>query len=125
MTDQEQAKLTAQEVTESLTGWDEIAIEDAFGRTLEEMADEEGHRQIMLMRALGAVVVARSKNLEAGSFPKAFKDAYREVMGMRQSQVTGLFAEEPDDVMPDEPDSESGKDDSVPMSEPTASLHSA
>lgn len=106
-------KLTPEEVVDSLTGFDEIAIEKATGgRTLEWLTKND--HEIQMLRALGAVVVARSDGVK-------IEQAYHETVNpMPQSEVKGLFApDEDDDVMPDEPDSESGKDASLPESEPT------
>ena len=87
---------TVTEVAESLTGFDEIAIEKSFGAALDEL------KPTMAGRALVFVVERR-----AGKDDGAAKNA---AMSMPIGEVNAYFAEEPDDVIPDEPDSDSGKD---------------
>ncbi|MGW5402667.1 hypothetical protein [Streptomyces sp. NPDC003952] len=91
---------TASEVIETLTGYDELDIEAATGRTLEELASNG--RDLQLTRALAAVLLARSNGAK-------YADAYKEVMAKPQRELGGLFEDEPDDVIPDEPDSAAGK----------------
>lgn len=89
-------QLTAEELAESLTGYDEIAIAKAFGEDIYEMAPAKS------MRALAFVAVRRTGGTDAEA-----KDA---VMGMSIKDVKESFADAEDEVMPDEPSSESGKD---------------
>jgi len=94
---------TATEVIASLTGYDEIAIEQTAGRTIEEMAGTG--RDLQLTRSLAAVLVSREQEIK-------YAEAYKQVMGKRQSELGELFEDEPDDAFPDEPDSEAGKGES-------------
>jgi hypothetical protein len=105
-------KPTFTEATESLTGWDELAIEKASGYTVEQMADQGKPRALQLTRCIAAVFVSRAKQMP-------YADAYREVMGWPQTQVQGMFGDEPADVMPDDPDSDSGKGGPRPGDGPT------
>jgi hypothetical protein len=115
----ENGKPTFDEAIESLTGWDEIAIEKATGHTIESMTDEKTMRALQLSRAVAAVLLGRDKGMPHG-------EAYREVMGWPQAQVQAMFAEPPkQDVIPDEPDSESGKGGSSPVPALATSPHSA
>jgi len=107
------AREAVSEMIGSLTGFDEIAIEKATGHTIEWMSGHD--HEIQLMRAVAAVQLARA---EAG--PK-YADAYRQAMGMKQSEVLSYFAPEPEDAMPDDPDSEVGKGNSPHVNEPTIS----
>lgn len=91
---------TASEVISTLTGYDELDIEAASGRTVEELA--ASGRDLQLTRALAAVLVARSKGIK-------YEDAYKEVMGTPQSAVSVIFEDEPEDLMPEAPDSPAGK----------------
>jgi hypothetical protein len=111
------SKPTFEEAMDTLTGWDEIAIEKASGYTIEAMSDETRVRALQLTRCVAAVLVARSKEMPYG-------DAWREVMGWPQSRVQGMFAPEPEDVIADEPDSDSGKGDSPDGLALTTSPHS-
>lgn len=91
-------KPVVQDLVLSLTGFDEIAIEKAFSTDLETLSAQ---RQ---MRALAFILARREgKNDNA---------AYQHVMEMAQGDVLGLFGIDVDEVMPDEPESEMGKDDS-------------
>jgi hypothetical protein len=115
-------KRDPEEVVNSLTGWDEIAIEQASGKTLEQM--QEKH-QILMVRCLAAILEWREK-LEAGDAAAKYATVYREVMDRPQHQVTEMFdMDQAEDVMPDEPDSETGKDDSEPGPAPMTSPSSA
>lgn len=100
---------TTTEVIQSLTGWDEIAIEQACGKPIEHIA-EQG-RDILLTRVLGAVLISR----ETGG---DYKAVYRDVMGKPLSELEALFEDEPDDLLPEEPDSDAGKDSSLPEETP-------
>lgn len=89
------AQQTVSEVAESLTGFDELAIEKSFGKSLDEL------KPTMVGRALVFVVERR-----AGKTDPEAKSA---AMEMPMGQVNSYFLDEPDDVLPDEPDSEAGK----------------
>lgn len=105
---------TITEISESLTGYDEIAIESNFG--LNVYGGDEG-KSMVLMRAMAFVHFLREgmKNSEA-------KNA---AMSLTAKQVSEFFAEEPDEVMPDQPVTEPGKDSSPLVSEPMVSPPSA
>lgn len=107
---------TASEVIDTLTGYDELDIEAATGRTLEELA--ASGRDLHLTRALAAVLMSRRDESD-------YADAYKAVMGTPQGQLKDLFEPEPDDVLPDAPDSAAGKDSSPSASAPKASPRSA
>ena len=85
-------KPSADEVTESLNGFDEIAIEKAFGKPLTELSDT------MAARAL-VFVLRRRDGMDD-------KDARREVMQMALGVVMDSFAEEGDTEGKDEPEPE-------------------
>jgi hypothetical protein len=108
-------RLTFTEATEALTGWDEIAIEKASGYSIEQMSGDSRTppRALLLTRCVAAVHLSRDKGLKYG-------EAYNEVMGWAQGRVQAMFEDEPDDVLPDEPDSEVGKGGSGPAPEQTS-----
>lgn len=116
---------TAREMVDSLTGFEEDAIFQVTGFTLDSLA-EGIHRpdgsvvsfDIKLTRVLAAVKLHRENE-------KPYVDAWREVQGMKQADLGAVFEDEPDDFIPTEPDSEAGKDDSRPQDEPTSSPPSA
>ena len=100
-------KLTATEVSESLTGYDEIGITQAFGA----LAELEGN---MPARALAFVLFRRQEQVH--------DEAYKSAMALPAKALADLFADEPDE---DEGDADlglgspAGKDDSTSESEPT------
>jgi hypothetical protein len=114
------SKLTPTEVVDSLTGWEEIAIEQATGMTVERMNDEENPHTVRLLRSLAAVLAWREA-IAGGDLAAKYQACYAEVMGKTQGQVGEVFADDDsdDDVMEDDPDSEAGKDEGSPSVEPT------
>ncbi len=94
-----QTTMSADELLNSLTGHDEIAIHAASGSSIPVLA--EGQQTIML-RCLIAVHISR----ETGD---PFPLAYRTAMGMPMGELTGYFAAEAADFDPDQPDSDVGK----------------
>jgi hypothetical protein len=76
---EEPRKLDPEEVAGSVTGFDEIAVERAFGRELTDLGESTKS-----LRAL-AFVLARRRGLDDTA-------AYNEVMGQTLNQVMDLFA---------------------------------
>jgi hypothetical protein len=91
-------ELTAEEVTDSINGYDEIAIKRAFGTDLYTLREEP----MSFLRALIFIVERRTG--------KKDPQAYEAAMSLVLSGVHGYFAETPEDFDPEEPDSEAGKD---------------
>lgn len=94
---------TVDEIIDSLTGHDELAIHAAFGKDITELA--QVHRTLLL-RAAVAIDLSRNQD-EKVPFHKAYKAA----MDMRMSEVAEYFPDSEEDVIEDEPESDSGKDD--------------
>lgn len=92
--------MTLEEITESLTGFDEIAIEKHAGEELLSMQN----RPTRMVRALVGIDLMRKREI---SYPEAYKVA----MGMPMKEVMEYFAED-EEVMPDEPVTPSGEGDS-------------
>lgn len=92
---QDQAKPTATDVMGSLTGFDEIAIEQAFGDDITRIAATSVGK---FGRALG-FVLARRDGMSDG-------DAKKHILGLTRSEVDELFADDEDE---DLPGSEAGK----------------
>jgi hypothetical protein len=107
-------KLTLDEAVESLTGFDEIAIEKKFGHDITTLLTDHA---IRAMRAT-AFVLKRREGLNDA-------DAYKASMDMTIGQTQDFFADEPDELMPEEPSTELGKDDSAPDEQPMSSPPSA
>ena len=84
-------KITVKECAESLTGYEEQAIEKAFGKPLEELA--EGSLS-GLLRALAFAVFKRSGQDSA--------EAKRSALELTRKQAEEFFADDPDEVMEDD-----------------------
>lgn len=95
--EQDQAKPTATEVMLSLTGYDEIAIEQAFGDDISRIASTSVGK---FGRAL-AFVLARRGGMKDS-------DAKKHILGLTRAEVDDLFADDADEL----PGSEAGKGDS-------------
>lgn len=95
-------KPTADEVSDSLSGWEELAIAAAFNHTLEWM--QKNDHELLIMRALAAVMIARDTDAKVGAVAN-------KVMGMTQGEVVAMFSEPVEDADESDPDSESGKGD--------------
>lgn len=94
-------KVTADEFLESMNGFDEIAIEQRFGDDVLNLAQKQPTR---FTRALVFVLLRRDGKSDA--------EAYQSVMEMGLGAVQNYFADEEDEVMPEEPTSAAGKDGS-------------
>ncbi|KHL18541.1 hypothetical protein CLV56_4002 [Mumia flava] len=91
------AGMTTVEVLQGMTGHEEEAVATAFGATLEDLADNATR----LTRALVFVVEKRGG--------KSAKDAKAAALDLTRKDLGEYFVEEPDELMPDEPFTESGK----------------
>lgn len=98
-------ELTADEAFDSLTGFDEIAITKAFGKAITAMSGDRSEAFTWL-RALVFVLGRRNGAKDA--------EAYAAAMALPLRELNTYFTPEPADVDPDDPDSESGKDDGAP-----------
>lgn len=114
-------ELTGNEVIDSLSGFDEIAIEKHMGYDVYTSDEPEygvfRSKPVLLLRCL-VFVMERRRGLNDVEARKAALD-------MPASDVKDYFAEEPDEVDPDDPETEPGKDASVPENEHTSSPASA
>lgn len=95
------SELTPTEMVESLNGFEEIAINKVFGATITALPEKD---PTMFARALVFVAIKRQ-----GSNDPEAKAA---VLEMPIKAVQDYFEPEADDVDPEDPDSESGKDGS-------------
>lgn len=111
MTINETPKPSVEELFQSLTGFDELAIKDKFG--IENPAEVE-HRPIIWTRALVFIIFKRDGMNS--------QQAYQAAMETPSGILDSFFADDPEDVLPDDPDSEPGKDSTplelVPSSSP-------
>lgn len=99
--------MSVEEVMESLTGFDEIAMEKHMGIDVYTQAEA---KPVVLMRALVFVLLRRGGQSDT--------DARQRVQEMSVKSVQEFFTDD-DELMPDEPVTVAGKDDSLPVSEPT------
>lgn len=91
------ANMTFEEMSESITGFDELAIEKHIGIDL--YTDGQA-KPVLMLRALVFVHLRRALNNDV--------EARKQVMEMTIKQVNGYFDAAPEDFNPEEPDSESG-----------------
>lgn len=96
------SKPSAEEVMESLTGFDEIAIAQSFGLQVLKLADEQ---PTMLTRALVFILLRRDEGLRD-------PDAKQRVMEMSLKQVQAQLVDDEDEVLEgDVPVTPAGKGD--------------
>lgn len=100
---QEQGRQSMTEVTESLTGFDEIAIEQAFGAGIADLLDSKA---TTAARALLFVLRRRAGMKD--------NEARKAVMEMRLGDVQDEFDTAGDEDDDEHPQTESGKDDVSP-----------
>lgn len=100
-------EVTFDEFIDSLTGFDELAIKNHTKLPLSKLlASDELHAS----RAV--IALHKLKEESQPNTPKGYAAAYKAAMEMPFKEVRTYFAEDPADVDPDDPDSESGKGDS-------------
>lgn len=86
----------------SLTGYEEIAVEQKFGADPYTLLTTN---VIKCMRA-GAMIVHKRQGLKDG-------DAYKAAMSLTSKELDAFFPDSEDEPLPDEPVTEAGKDDSA------------
>lgn len=91
--------LTANEIIDTLNGFEEIAISQKFGTDIDDLLTT---RQSMGLRALAFTVFAREDA----------KSAYKRAMTMTVKELAAFFPDEPEESMPEEPVTDAGKDGS-------------
>lgn len=90
------AELTAQETYDSLTGFEEIAIRKHFGMAVNELDKF----------TIGRALVFAHKRRDGLKDPEAYEAA----LAMTRSEVQEFFPAEADEPMPEDPETEQGKD---------------
>ena len=96
------------EVMESITGFDEIAIEKHFGIDMYT----DGERKPMLVTRAAVFVHLKHNGMND-------LDARQEALGMSVKAVGDYFDLDDAEVMPDEPVTAVGKDDTQPAAGPS------
>jgi hypothetical protein len=91
--------MTAEDFVGTLSGWDEIAIEKAFGEDFLTLRK----RGTTMVRALVFVAFKRQG--------QKHDEAYRSAMDMPMSDLENYFAEEEPELDPSEPETDQGKGD--------------
>lgn len=95
------AGITAEEMFESLTGFDEMAISKHFGDEWQDLAQR---KPVQFLRALAFI---QYKRTGPGQNDRQARD---QAMGLTVRQAQEFFEPDAEDFDPDNPDSESGKD---------------
>lgn len=120
---------TAREVIDSLTGFEELAIEKATGAAVEIWSDQG--RDLVLTRALAAVINAREtydgkdKPATPALINSTINAEYQKIQAMPQRDVAKIFEDDPVEVFEDEPVTEPGKDSAHSINGHTTSQSSA
>jgi hypothetical protein len=96
-------RMSIDEMVESLNGYDEIAIEKAFGSDVSSLLEK---KPTMGLRALVFVDVRRGGVSDA--------EARKSAMELRLGEVQEYFPDEDPEVTPDDPATDAGKDDELP-----------
>lgn len=111
-------ELTLNEAMESVTGFDEIAIEKHMNYDIYTSDDEElgifRSKPVLMIRCLVFVMQRRAGQSDV--------EARQTAMGMSVKDVHEYFTADPEEVDPDAPESPEGKDDTPPVGEPESSL---
>jgi O6-methylguanine-DNA--protein-cysteine methyltransferase len=97
------AQISVNEMAESLTGFEEIAIEQHMGIDIYADAEQKG---VKALRALVFVHLTRGG--------QNAHEAKQSAMGMTLRECNAYFQAEEDEVEPEEPVTEVGKDASQP-----------
>ena len=92
-----QTELTVPELIQSMTGYDEDAIVERFGKQLEDLDDAP------FTRALIFVAERRREGVKDAA-------AFATAKSMRRREAKAYFTPTPDEPVSDEPVSESGND---------------
>lgn len=103
---------SVEEMIESLTGYDEIAISKHFGAEWNDLSE---NKPIMFARSLIFVDQRRAPHSLPDTEAKDF------ALSQTMKAVNDYFPDVPEEAMPEEPVSESGKGDSQPVSEQSGS----
>jgi hypothetical protein len=96
---------TFDELLDSLTGYDEMAIKSVAKVPMSHLLETD---PILGSRHAIAIHQMRQSGQEG---PKSYAAHYKAAMDLPLKDVRTYFAEEPEDVDPTDPDSESGKGD--------------
>lgn len=91
-------EMTAEDFVGTLSGWDEIAIEKAFGEDFLTLRK----RGTTMVRALVFVAFKREG--------QKHDEAYASAMNMPMRGLETYFAEEEPELDPDDPETDQGKD---------------
>lgn len=115
---------SARETLDSMTGFEELAIEKATGKGLELWYT--AGRDLVVTRIAATVLECRSADDGKTPLDRRMKAAYEKIQGLPQTAVSEYFSDPDDeDPFPDEPVTDVGKDSSLPDDEPESSLSSA
>lgn len=102
------SEMTADEMFESLTGFDEIGITKQFGKTITDLAKTD---ELQMVRALVFTDQRRAGLKDS----EAFKAAQTFTLG----EIDGYFTED-DEIDPEDPVTDSGKGEPSSELEPTS-----
>lgn len=96
--------MTADEMVESLTGFDELAIEKHFGGF--DIYDDGQTKPTRALRCLAFVQFRRDGETD--------RDAVKKAQELTFKEVAAMFVEAEPEIDPDAPETEAGKDSTPP-----------
>ncbi|MBB3041156.1 hypothetical protein [Nocardioides soli] len=106
-----QTELSLSEVIDGMDGFDELAVEKHFDdfNVYDVVGAQGGARPRDMVKALrvGVFLVRRTEGAND-------KDAYQAAMKMPGKKLHEFFPDDPEEIDPDDPDTDAGKDDSEP-----------
>lgn len=98
-------EITQTELQNSMTGWDYLAVKQAFGTPFDGGPNGGGLATDNPPLALVAMVFIHKRRQ-----PMKDRDAYTAAMSMDTAALNDYFADEPAEVDPDDPVTDAGKD---------------
>ena len=98
------SELSADEMFETLTGFEEMAIATHFGGEVTDLAEK---RPLAFVRALVFVDLCRRDT------KRKHREVFTDVQGMPLKAVNGHFAESEDEPMPEDPVTAEGEGDEL------------
>lgn len=116
-------QVTVQEVVDSLTGFEEMAIDAATGQGIEYWTGTG--RRLVVTRIMAAIIEARKVAGDKRPSEAQVKTAYQMVQGKTQTELAALFEDEEDEPFEDDPVTPQGKDGAEQSSGPESSPGSA
>lgn len=99
---------SAREVLDSTTGFEELAVEKATGKSLETWS--YANRDLVVLRICAAIKKCREGDDGKTPLPARMKAAWDAIQAMPKSEIEASFEDEEDESFEDDPVTPVGKD---------------